>query len=152
MRTMGDNFRVEVGLSDHTWGMTTIYGAVTLGACLIERHFTDDNERVGPDHGFALEPIDWQTMVQWTRELEQALGSGQKEVEDNEREARIVQRRCLRASHFLVERDIIQLEDVAILRPAPVNSFEPNDLQSIVGRRMARAIKQGDHFTERDFE
>ena len=147
MRTMGDNFRVEVGLSDHTWGMITIYGAVTLGACLIERHFTDDNERVGPDHGFALEPIDWEAMVQWTRELEQSLGDGQKEVEENERESRIVQRRCLRANRKLFSRDIISRGAVSILRPAPIDSLEPNKLLDIIDRPVTQDVEAGEHFT-----
>jgi len=147
MRSMGDNFRIEVGLSDHTWGMTTIQGAVTLGACLIERHFTDDNGRIGPDHAFALEPVGWREMVESVRKLEQALGDGQKEVEENERESRIVQRRCLRANRKLFVGDIIVRDAVSILRPAPLNSIEPNRLQEILNRPVIRDIEAGEHFT-----
>ncbi len=52
---------VVLGLSDHTHGVATVLGAVTLGARVIERHFTDDNNRTGPDHKFALNPKDWAT-------------------------------------------------------------------------------------------
>src|SRR3989304_5505932 len=115
MKNMGINFNVEIGLSDHAQDEVSVIGAVALGACLIERHFTDDSRRAGPDHHFALDPGEWDGMVHLVRTLEEAMGSGEKEVEDNERESRIVQRRCLRASHFLVERDIIQVGDGAIL-------------------------------------
>jgi hypothetical protein len=65
-----------LGLSDHTPGHVTALGAVALGARVIEKHFTDDSTRVGPDHGFSLDPIAWRAMVGDTRRLEEALGDG----------------------------------------------------------------------------
>ena len=88
---------VILGLSDHTHGLPPVLGAVTLGARVIERHFTDDNDREGPDHKFAMNPADWAEMVENTRLLERALGSADKFVAGNEQETVIVQRRCLRA-------------------------------------------------------
>ena len=52
-----------MGLSDHTPGHTTVLGAITLGAKIIEKHFTDDNERDGPDHKFSMNPKTWKEMV-----------------------------------------------------------------------------------------
>src|ERR1700676_3408108 len=66
---------VILGLSDHTPGHATVLGAVTLGARVIEKHFTDDNRREGPDHPFSMTPQAWRDMVDRTRELECALGS-----------------------------------------------------------------------------
>ena len=57
---------VVLGLSDHTHGNATVLGAVALGARVIERHFTDDNAREGPDHKFAMNPSDWAHMVEET--------------------------------------------------------------------------------------
>ena len=71
---------VILGLSDHTFGHSAVLGAVTLGARVIEKHFTDDNNRVGPDHKFAMNPNTWKEMVLRTRELENALGDGIKRV------------------------------------------------------------------------
>lgn len=84
---------MTLGLSDHTPGHTTVLGAVALGARLIEKHFTDDNSLIGPDHAFSMNPQSWREMVRCTRELEAALGDGIKRVEENEKETRILQRR-----------------------------------------------------------
>ena len=89
---------VILGLSDHTHGNATVLGAVALGARVVERHFTDDNNRTGPDHKFALNPGDWAHMVEETRLLERALGSSDKIIAGNEQETKVVQRRCLRAA------------------------------------------------------
>ncbi len=88
---------VVLGLSDHTHGHATVLGAVTLGARVIEKHFTDDNSRVGPDHKFAMNPRTWAEMVENTRLLERALGSPDKFLAENEKDTVIVQRRCLRS-------------------------------------------------------
>ena len=72
-----------LGLSDHTPGHATALGAVALGARVIEKHFTDDNSRPGPDHAFAMTPAAWREMVERTRELESALGDTCKVVEEN---------------------------------------------------------------------
>src|SRR4030066_663647 len=89
---------VILGLSDHTHAVAPVLGAVTLGARVIERHFTDSNDREGPDHKFALNPENWAKMVEETRLLERSLGSPDKFIADNEVQTAIVQRRCLRAA------------------------------------------------------
>jgi len=81
------------GLSDHTPGHVAVLGAVTLGGRIIEKHFTDDTNREGPDHPFALDPKAWRLMVNDVRRLEMALGDGVKLVEENEEQTRIIQRR-----------------------------------------------------------
>lgn len=60
---------IILGLSDHTPGHATVLGAVSLGARIIEKHFTDDIKRVGPDHKFSMDPRSWSEMVERTREL-----------------------------------------------------------------------------------
>ena len=77
---------VILGLSDHTHGHATVLGAVALGARVIEKHFTDDNSREGPDHNFAMNPRTWAEMVEHTRQLERALGSADKFVAGNEQD------------------------------------------------------------------
>ena len=92
---------VVLGLSDHTPGHSTVLGAISLGATVIEKHFTDDRTNIGPDHHFAMEPSDWFEMVERSRELEMAMGLGIKKVEENEKETVIVQRRSIRAKSTL---------------------------------------------------
>ncbi len=75
---------VILGLSDHTHAVAPVLGAVTLGARVIERHFTDSNERQGPDHKFAMNPQKWADMVEETRILERSLGRADKFVAGNE--------------------------------------------------------------------
>ena len=93
---------IILGLSDHTPGHSTVLGAVSLGARVIEKHFTDDVKRTGPDHKFSMDYQTWKDMVDRTRELEIALGSQIKKVEDNEKETVILQRRAIRAKRKIV--------------------------------------------------
>ncbi len=72
-----------------------------------EKHFTDDNLREGPDHAFAMNPRTWAEMVTAARQLERALGSGNKLVADNERETVVIQRRCLRAARAIQAGEVL---------------------------------------------
>ena len=114
-----------LGLSDHTLGHAAVLGAVALGARVVEKHFTDDRKREGPDHSFALDPSSWREMVDRTRELEDALGGGKKRIEPNEKDTVIIQRRCLRAAHDLARGTVLSRSDVEALRPAPPDSILP---------------------------
>lgn len=141
-----------LGLSDHTWGHAAVLGAVTLGARIIEKHFTDDPTRTGPDHEFSMTPEAWREMVERTRELERALGASDKFVTDNERETVIVQRRCIRAARNLSPGKFIERCDLEVLRPAPHGAILPNEIENVLGRRLLRSMKKGEHFTWIDFE
>lgn len=134
-----------LGLSDHTPGHAAVLGAVTLGARAIEKHFTDDCSREGPDHAFALDPPHWRDMVDRTRELEMALGAGNKVVELNEKETVVIQRRCVRATHCLAAGTVISESDLEVLRPAPADAIFPYDLANVLGKRVRRAIAHGDY-------
>jgi sialic acid synthase SpsE len=135
---------VVLGLSDHTSGHATALGAVALGARVLEKHFTDDTGREGPDHPFSMSPGPWKEMVERIRELEAALGSASKSVCDNEKETVIVQRRCLRASRDLVAGTVITREMIDVLRPAPVDSIFPYHLETLLGRRCRLDIPAGE--------
>ena len=132
-----------LGLSDHTPGHVTVLGAVALGARVIEKHFTDDNSRVGPDHAFAMDPVTWRSMVSDTRMLESALGTGSKAVEGNEKQTVILQRRCVRASHDLQAGTTLTRDDLEVLRPAPVDAFPAHEVALLLGRRLANNVDSG---------
>ena len=138
---------VILGLSDHTLGHTTVLGAVTLGARVIEKHFTDDNHREGPDHKFAMNPKTWREMVDATRELEYALGAPIKKIEDNERETAVVQRRSCRAISDIAMGTVITEAHIEALRPAPEGSIKPSDKHLILGKKATCAIQRGDFFS-----
>jgi len=143
---------VVLGLSDHTHGVAPVLGAVALGARVVERHFTDDNDREGPDHRFALDPTDWRTMVDETRALERALGSTIKTVAPNERDTVVVQRRCLRAARDLPVGTVIARSDLDVLRPAPPGAIRPPHLPEVLGRALARPLAAGVELRWEDLE
>ena len=132
-----------LGLSDHTHGNATVLGAVALGAKVVEKHFTDDNNREGPDHAFAMNPQSWADMVQNTRQLERALGSGNKLVADNERQTVVVQRRCLRAARDIQTGESLTREMISVLRPATPGAIEPFEIERVVGLKATKDILQG---------
>jgi sialic acid synthase SpsE len=134
-----------LGLSDHTRGHAAVLGAVALGARVIEKHFTDDNSRDGPDHPFSMTPASWREMVDRTRELERALGSVQKRVEENEKETVILQRRCLRARHDLPAGTVLARDHLAVLRPAPPDSIPPYEIERVLGSRLRSGLPSGEH-------
>lgn len=143
---------LPLGLSDHTPGHATVLGAVAFGARVIEKHFTDDTQRAGPDHPFSMTPATWRDMVDRTRELEFALGDGVKRVEANERETVVLQRRCLRATTGLPAGKVLSADDLEALRPAPEGALEPTDIQRAIGRRLVIAKEAGEAIFWRDFE
>lgn len=132
-----------LGLSDHTPGHATVLGAIALGARVIEKHFTSDNKLIGPDHPFSMNPKTWREMVDRSRELEQALGTGTKIVEANEQETVVVQRRALHAAHDIAAGTVLQAGDIEALRPAPVGAFLPYEEDLVVGRTAAHDMKRG---------
>ena len=115
-----------LGLSDHTPGHATVLGAVALGARVIEKHFTDDTTREGPDHKFAMDPHTWAEMVENTRRLEQALGSADKVIAENEMDTVIIQRRCVRAARDILAGEVLTREMIDVLRPATPGAILPD--------------------------
>ncbi len=141
-----------LGISDHTPGHACVLGAVALGGRIIEKHFTDDRRRVGPDHEFSMDPTTWRDMVERTRELENALGDGIKRVEKNERETVVVQRRSLRATEILPAGHRLRPEDLIPLRPCPADAVSPADMDMLIGRTLRRTKQKGEHLVHNDVE
>ena len=142
-KTMFDD--VILGLSDHTKGSVTVLGSVALGAKVIEKHFTDDNNRSGPDHPFSMDPISWKKMVDKTRALELALGGTIKKVESNESETVILQRRSIRMINDLKIGDKITNEVFELQRPCPKDAININKIQSLIGKEICKSIDKGDY-------
>lgn len=135
--------KLILGLSDHTLGHATVLGAVTLGARVIEKHFTDDNNREGPDHKFAMNPRSWEEMVVTTRQLERALGSEKKVINPNESETAVIQRRCVRAGRDLKAGEKLTREMLDVLRPAVPGAVKPNEIAALIGLTLKRDLPYG---------
>jgi N-acetylneuraminate synthase len=145
LRTFAERFPgIPLGLSDHTPGHATVLGAVALGACAVEKHFTDDRGRVGPDHAFSMAPHEWREMVDRTRELEAALGDGVKRVEGNERETVVLQRRAVCAARVLKGGTTLTRDDVQPLRPCPTDAIGAAEIERIPGRVLVHDIEKGE--------
>lgn len=135
--------QIVLGLSDHTPGHATVLGAVALGARVIEKHFTDDTTRTGPDHPFSMTPATWREMVDRTRELERALGSADKHIAGNEQQTAIVQRRCLRAARDIRAGETLSREMIDVLRPATPGAILPQEIETVVGTKSVKDIPFG---------
>jgi N-acetylneuraminate synthase len=143
---------LPLGLSDHTPGHSAVLGAVALGARAVEKHFTDDTKREGPDHGFSLDPKSWREMVDRTGELEYALGDGNKTIQPNERDTVMIQRRCLYAARDIPAGAKLTRRDITPLRPAYTDGIFPYDLDRVIGRAVRRSLAEGDHLRWTDLE
>ena len=140
-----------LGLSDHTPGHETVLGAIALGASAIEKHFTDDNSRSGPDHPFSMNPQSWKNMVASSRLLESALGSSIKKVECNELETVVLQRRAVRACRDLHKGEELSREMIEYQRPCPLDALTPNDFAHFSGKPLTKEVSEGDYLRAHSF-
>jgi len=136
LRTYAAMFPEAVlGLSDHTHSPAPVVGAVAMGARVIERHFTDSNDREGPDHKFALNPETWAEMVAQVRILERSLGSPDKRVAGNEKETYLLQRRCLRAARDIQAGEVLTAGMMESLRPNVPGALQSWDAEAVIGKK-----------------
>ena len=142
---------ILLGLSDHTPGHETVLGSIMLGAKVIEKHFTDDTNRPGPDHPFSMDPITWKLMVDNSRNLENAIGDGIKRVEQNEKKTVVLQRRSTRAIRDIKKGQKITRLDIEYQRPCPINAITPNQSKKIFNKKIKRNVKNGDFLRKNDF-
>lgn len=141
-----------LGLSDHTKGFSTVLGAIALGAVVIEKHFTDDNDREGPDHKFAMNPKTWREMVDASLELYYSLGDGNKRIEKNEEDTAMVQRRGIYVTKFLKAGHILSKEDLIALRPIKIDGIQPYEIDLLLGKKLTKNIESDSHLTWKDVE
>jgi len=133
METLRTTFKLPVGLSDHTPGITAPIAAVALGACIIEKHFTLDKSLPGPDHRASLEPGELKQMVTAIREVEKAMGNGVKRPTEEEEENKKVARRSIVARVDIPLGAIITEEMLDVKRPG--GGLEPKYMDIILSRK-----------------
>jgi sialic acid synthase SpsE len=135
--------KIILGLSDHTPGHTTVLGAVAMGARVVEKHFTDDNKRIGPDHAFSMNFKTWSKMVTETRLLEKALGDGVKRIEKNEKKSSLVQKRSIYAINSIKKNQRFK-NNITVLRPALKNHLPANKFSWLKTKKAKKNIKKGE--------
>ena len=139
METLKQSFKIPVGFSDHTLGITASIAAVASGACVIEKHFTLDRNLPGPDHKASLEPDELKEMVKAIRDVEKALGDGIKRPTKDEVAIKRVARRSIVAKIDILEGAIITEEMLEVKRPG--TGIPPKYMDMIVGRKAKENIK-----------
>jgi N,N'-diacetyllegionaminate synthase len=142
MSTMRERFGVPVGLSDHSSDpVIAPVVAVACGAAVVEKHFTLSRTLPGPDHRFALEPSDLQTMIAKIREAEAALGSARKAVAPVEEELRAFARRSIFVRRAIPAGEPFTADNLLVLRNGSHRAgLPPEQLAAVIGRRAARAV------------
>jgi N-acetylneuraminate synthase len=133
---------VILGLSDHTKGYTTVLGAIALGARVIEKHFTDDDNRNGPDHHFSMVPIEWKQMVKVSSELFASLGDGIKKIEKNEEQTFKMQRRSIYMCKPKMKGEHLYDNDIIMLRPYNEDGFAPYEVDLVLGKKCKNEIPE----------
>ncbi len=120
-----------VGYSDHTQGISVPIAAVARGAAVIEKHFTLDRSLPGPDHKASLEPDELAAMVRAIRDIEQALGSAEKKVDDVERPNQTVARKSIVAARPIKAGEVFTDENITVKRPG--NGISPMRWDAVLG-------------------
>ena len=153
MVALKNEFKTEVGVSDHTigeecggddplGGITVPLVAVVLGGVIVEKHFTDDTKRKGNDHPFAMNAVVFKKMVDSIRAVEKTFGDSQKRVLESEKETVIIQRRGIYAKNDIEDGEEITNDKIEFLRPALF--MRPPQVENILGKKAKYKINAGD--------
>ena len=131
--TFKQQFKINVGYSDHTPGITAVLGSIVLGVCIIEKHFTLDKSSRGPDHAHSLNFDEFKDMVTKIREMEEVLGDVVKKIERSEKETRIVQRRGIWTNKKIKKGEIFTKSNLIVLRPN--HGIAASEITKILGKK-----------------
>lgn len=143
MLHIGETFGTEIGYSDHTLGIEVPIAAVALGAHVIEKHFTLDQNMEGPDHAASLEPNELKMMVVAIRNIEQAIaGSGLKEPSESEKKNIAIARKSIVAKSAIKKGEYFTQENLAVKRPG--SGISPMLWDEVVGKVAIQDFEEDD--------
>lgn len=142
MKTIKKEFDVAVGYSDHTLGIEVDIAAVAMGASIVEKHFTIDKAKEGPDHKASLEPEELRAMVIAIRNVEKALGDGIKIPSGSEKPNIVVARKSILASQKIKKGDTLTEENIIVKRPG--NGISPMKWDEVIGLVAAKDYQVDD--------
>ena len=142
MQTIRDKFGVSVGYSDHTLGIEVDIAAVTMGATVIEKHFTLDKTMDGPDHKSSINPEELTMMVNSIRNIEKALGSSIKKPSKSEEPNIASARKSIVASRSIKKGEIFTEQNITIKRPG--TGISPMEWDSMIDKVAKHDYKKDD--------
>lgn len=149
MQQLAIDFKVKIGLSDHTLGSTVPVIATALGAEVIEKHFILDRSIGGPDASFSMNEIEFTAMVKAIREAEVAVGSSSYELSPKQVAGKDFSR-SLYVAESINKGEIITESTIRSVRPG--FSLHPKHLPEILGKKAIRDLKKGERISLNDFE
>jgi sialic acid synthase SpsE len=149
INSLNQAFHLPIGFSDHSTSFTLPIVAVSLGACIIEKHITLDKKSKGPDHHFSLEPNELKIMVKGIREIEKSMGSKIKQpvvnVEKKGLARRIVSLKNMKKEELVERKNLI-------IKRAKISGIHPRDFEKILGLSVKKNIKADDVLKWSDFK
>ena len=146
MQAMEETFRVPVGYSDHTIGIEVPIAAVAMGASVIEKHFTLDKNMEGPDHKASLEPGELKQMVRSIRNIEQAMGSSEKQPSPSEKKNLSIARKSIVAKRGIRQGEKLTEENLYIKRPG--DGISPMRWYEIIGTTAVKDFEEDELIVE----
>lgn len=147
METIRKATGCSVGYSDHTEGIEVPIAAVAMGATIIEKHFTLDKAMEGPDHKASLNPYELKNMVSAIRNIEMAMGTGEKEPSTSEKRNIEIVRKSIVAKCDIKEGDIFTEENIDVKRPG--NGISPMRWNEIIGKKATRDYLEDEQIIEK---
>lgn len=148
LQTMQKKLDCLVGYSDHTLGITVPIMAATLGAVVIEKHFTLDRTLPGPDHKASLEPHELKEMVEAIRAVEKALGSARKKPTNDEERTKKITRKSIVAKVNIPKGTVITKNMLAFKRPG--TGIAPKNIHMFIGKKAKKNIKKDTFLTGKE--
>lgn len=140
MLSIKEACKVNVGYSDHVPNNYACFAAVALGAMVIEKHFTINNELPGPDHSSSLNTEDFTNLVNGIRNIELALGNGIKRPTQSEIDNSYGMKRSLVLLEDLPKGTLLNENHIGFKRP--FNGLQPNMIEHVIGKILARPMKK----------
>ena len=140
MAKMGNEIGTTYGYSDHTKGIVVPIAAVSLGASVIEKHFTLDRNLPGPDHKASLEPDELKEMVDAIRIVEQSLGSSNKQPSLSEQKNISIVRKSIVAACPIKKREVLTENNLTVKRPA--NGISPMRWEEVIGTKAVKDFEE----------
>tara|TARA_B100000989_G_scaffold297775_1_gene284648 strand:- start:1353 stop:2384 length:1032 start_codon:yes stop_codon:yes gene_type:complete len=123
---------LEIGLSDHSLGISVALGSVAVGANIVEKHFTKSRQWPGPDNPFSIEPNELKNLVDWSKEIWKARG-GKKDILDDEKPVIDFAYACVVAIKDINKGEALSLDNIWVKRPGTGEIFA-KDFEDVLGK------------------
>jgi N-acetylneuraminate synthase len=146
IETLANTFKLPVGFSDHSAGISMPLASIPFGVTILEKHFTLDKTLEGPDHKASLNPLELKEMINGIRQIELALGDGLKKPTISELKNRSIIRKSLVAQKVINSGDIFTAENISIKRPG--DGITPYKYWDYLGESASKEYLPGDMIDE----